>query len=147
MSQYVKYKYKIRMINVNDLHREHDNRNNLKKKTFEKILEDLSRIIKNRSQLGQKECFLNIPAFIIGKPLYNIRQATKYVIYKMRKNGFDVYDGGGNEVFVSWRVTSVKKPIQTPLHEDEDEDEFMIPSFANLKKSANYVRSLSKTKQ
>ena len=131
------------MINVKDLHREQGNRNNLKKKTFDKILEDLSRIIKNRSQLGQKECFLNIPAFIIGKPLYSVRQATKYIIHKMRKNGFDVYDGGGNEIYVSWHIQNASK---TPPREIEDDD-FMLPSFANLKKSANYVRSLSTTKQ
>ena len=132
------------MINVNDLHRDHANRNNLKKKTFDKILEDLSRIIKNRAQLGQKECFLNIPPFVIGKPLYNVRQATKYIIYKMRKNGFDVYDGGGNEIYVSWHVQSVDK---MPSRDVEEDDGFMLPSFANLKKSANYVRSLSTTKR
>ena len=132
------------MINVKELKREQDNRNSLKKKTYDKILEDLSRIIKNRAQLGQKECFLSIPAFVIGKPLYNVRQATKYVMYKMRKNGFEVYDGGSNEIYVSWRVPT---PIKKAIHVDEPEEEFMLPSFANLKKSANYVRSLAKTRR
>ena len=132
------------MINVKELKREQDNRNSLKKKTYDKILEDLSRIIKNRAQLGQKECFLSIPAFVIGKPLYNVRQATKYVMYKMRKNGFEVYDGGSNEIYVSWRVPT---PIKKAIHVDEPEEEFMLPSFANLKKSANYVRSLTKTRR
>lgn len=136
------------MINVNDLHKKQESRNNLKKKTFEKILEDLSRIVKNRSQLGQKECFLSVPAFVIGKPLYNVRQATKYIIYKMRKNGFEVYDGGANEIYVSWRIQNVRKTVEPPPYEtNNDDDEFMLPSFANLKKSANYVRSLSKTRR
>jgi hypothetical protein len=134
------------MINVNDLHREQENRNSLKKKTYEKIIEDLGRVIRNRSRLGQKECFLSVPAFVIGKPLYNIRQATKYVIYKMRKNGFEVYDGGSNEIYVSWRLPAERKADEKPRHEPDDDD-FMLPSFANLKKSANHVRSLSKTKR
>ena len=133
------------MINVNELQKDQDNRNSLKKKTFDKILEDLSRIVKNRAKLGQKECFLSVPAFVIGKPLYNIRQATKYVIYKMRKNGFNVYDGGVNEIYVSWRPDSKKKTSRDVV--SYEEDEFMIPSFVNLKKSANHVRSLKETKQ
>ena len=132
------------MISVTELQKVQDTRNDIKKKTYEKILIDLTRIIKNRSRFGQKECFLNIPAFIIGKPLYNVRQATKYVIHKMRRSGFDVHDGGGNEIYVSWRIDSKKPSNPIPEYTD-DEDEFMIPSFANLKKSANHVRSLSKT--
>ena len=50
---------------------------NLKKKTFDKILEDFTRIIKNRSRLGQKECFLNVPAFVMGQPLYNYTSGNK----------------------------------------------------------------------
>jgi len=136
------------MINVHELQREHDQRKSIKKKTFDKILEDLSRIVKNRSQLGQKECFLSVPAFVIGRPLYNVRQATKYVIYKMRKNGFEVYDGGINEIYVSWRSSpSGKQKEPPPHHVTEDEDEFMLPSFANLKKTANHARSLTKSKR
>ena len=133
------------MINVTELQKDQENRNDIKKKTYEKILVDLTRIVKNRARLGQKECFLNIPAFIIGKPLYNIRQATKYVIHKMRRNGFVVYDGGANEIYVSWRNNKPSKP-KLPDYDDDD-DEFMLPSFANLKKSANRVRSLKGTKR
>jgi len=132
------------MINVAELQKEHDTRNNIKRDTFNKILEDLTRIIKNRAQFGQKECFLNIPAFVIGKPLYSVRQATKYVIHRMKQKGFKVYDGGGNEIYVSWRIEEANKPIPS---RDIEEDEFMIPSFVNLKKSANRVRSLKETKR
>ena len=122
------------MINVSDLHKDQETRNDIKRKTFDKILEDLSRVIKNRSLLGQKECFLNVPAFVIGKPLYNVRQATKYVIYRMRKNGFQVYDGGGNEIYVSWRIENKQPPKKKEPSYNEDEDDFMLPSFANLEK-------------
>jgi hypothetical protein len=136
------------MISVTELQKDQDNRNDIKKKTYEKILVDLTRIVKNRAQLGQKECFLNVPAFVIGKPLYSVRQATKYVIHKMRHNGFEVYDGGGNEIYVSWRVNKEKKASKSKVPEyDDDDDEFMLPSFANLKKSANRVRSLKGTKR
>ena len=133
------------MINVNELQKEQAGRNDVKKRTYEKILEDLCRIVKNRSQFGQKECFLTIPAFVIGKPLYNVRQATKYVIYKMKKNGFSVYDGGGNEIYVSWHITEENKRPSRRESMDETEDDFMLPSFENLKKSANRVRSLKGT--
>lgn len=135
------------MISVSELQKDQDSRNDMKKKTYDKILEDLTRIIKNRAQLGQKECFLSVPAFIIGKPLYNVRQATKYVIYKMRRNGFEVYDGGANEIYVSWRVKKIKKPKIEEDAYDDDDDEFMLPSFANLKKSADRVRSLKGSKR
>ena len=135
------------MINVSELQKAQVNRNDMRKKTFDKILEDFTRIIKNRSRLGQKECFLNVPAFVMGQPLYNLRQATKYIIYKMRKSGFDVYDGGANEIYVSWRVEQKKKPTKKLPKYDEDEDDFMLPSFVNLKKTADHVRSLSNSKQ
>ena len=132
------------MIHVSELHKDQDNRNDIKKKTFNKILEDMSRIVKRRAQMGHKECYLTVPAFTMGRPLYNVRQATKYVIHKMKKNGFDVSDRGDNILFVSWKSTSTTS-VTSRTEEDLTDDEFMFPSFANLKKSANRVRSLSKT--
>ena len=65
----------------------------------------------------------------------------------MRRNGFEVYDGGANEIYVSWRVKKIKKPkIEEDAYNDDD-DEFMLPSFANLKKSADRVRSLKGSKR
>ena len=130
------------MIHVSELHKDQDNRNDIKKTTFNKILEDMSRVVKRRAQMGHKECYLTVPVFTIGRPLYNVRQATKYVIHKMEKNGFTVNDQGTNTLFVSWKATSSVKPIP---EENLSDDEFMFPSFANLKKSANHVRSLAKT--
>ena len=133
------------MINVVDLQREYLDKKIVKKKTFDIILGDLSRVVKNRSILGQKECWLNIPAFVIGRPLYNTRQATKYIIHKMQKEGFTVYDGGGNEIYVSWKVEEVSRTHESD--DDDDDDDFMIPSFANLKKRANHVRSLASSRR
>ena len=63
----------------------------------------------------------------------------------MEKNGFVVQDSGENTLFVSWKTTST--PSVKPRSEELTDDEFMFPSFANLKKSANHVRSLTKTKR
>ena len=76
------------LLNLQELYNLKKKKDQHKNITFDKIIEQCHRRIRNIAQHGGMNTFYEIPGLLIGYPLYNIRDCMEYVVDKMRKNGF-----------------------------------------------------------
>src|SRR5210317_1689610 len=110
------------MISIDEITRIAEKRNRLKKETYTKIYEQISKKIRQSVDLGHKYLFCQIPSFVMGYPHFNRVKATEYI-----KRQF--------ELCISWRPNKKSNNRHTEPEEEED-----FPSFVNLKKAANKYR-------
>jgi len=124
------------MISINDITKIDEKRKQLKKEIYTKIYEQFSRKIKQSVELGCKQIFLIVPAFLIGYPVFDRSAAAQYIARQFRLGGFNTSVIGEYEIYVNWVV---EKPKKVKMKEDHvEESEF--PNLMNLKKIASKYR-------
>tara|TARA_B100001094_G_C18148159_1_gene782062 strand:+ start:185 stop:640 length:456 start_codon:yes stop_codon:yes gene_type:complete len=96
-------------LNINDLYETINERNIKRYGKFDDILKCIHNRIKSYAKNEQTCCFYKIPEFIIGVPLYNIKDLTNYLFNSLKKNGFQLMYIDPNVLFISWEKKS--KPI------------------------------------
>jgi hypothetical protein len=124
------------MISIDEISRITEKRNKLKKETYIKIYDQISKKIRQSVDLGHKYIFCQIPSFVIGYPHFNRVKALQYIKRQFDIGGFTVQQIGEFELCISWRPKKQRK--NTQCEDGEDMGEF--PSFVNLKKAANKYR-------
>ncbi len=96
-----------KMINIEELHREQDRRENNKQEIFNTVLEMVHQKIKFTSKISKdKFCFFSVPTYIYGLPLFDINSCIIYLTKKLTDNGFDIRYTHPNLLLISW----VEKP-------------------------------------
>jgi len=121
------------MIKIDDINKIDEKRRQIRKEIYTKIYEQFSSKIKQSVELGNKQIFLTVPAFLIGYPVFDRSMAAKYVARQFKLGGFTVQMVGEFDIYVSWYVPKKKRVKETV----EDED---FPNLMNLKKIANQYR-------
>ena len=48
-------------------------------------------------------CFYNVPKYIFGIPLYDIKSCVMFLVTALVKNGFDVKYTHPNLLYISWQ--------------------------------------------
>ena len=100
-------------LNINDLYKTSDKKNEIRFRIFDNILKKIHIRIKNSASNEKMFCFYQIPEFIIGVPLYDTNELKKYLINSLEKDRFKLLYVEPNWLFISWQVKSSKK-IKTP---------------------------------
>ena len=77
-------------IKMSELHKLKEKKENIKKISYDRIIELCQRRIRNIASHGGQNTFYEIPGMLVGYPLYNIYDCTNYVVDFIRKNGFIV---------------------------------------------------------
>jgi len=116
-------------------------RNDVKKETYKAMLEQFSRKIRTSSDLGNKNCILTVPPFLVGFPRYDIAKAVLYMSRQLQRLGYIVNLVGPFDIKVEWH----KRPEPTIDQEIETPDMF-FPSLVNLHKAAGKIRVQKKGK-
>ena len=124
------------MISVDEISKIAEKKNKLKKETYVKIFEQISKKIRQTVEIGNKHLFVQIPSFVIGYPAFDRLRATNYIKRQLDLGGFETKLVGDHEIFVTWSVKK-NKPKQEPTSEDFGD----FPSFVNLRKVANKYRA------
>ena len=124
------------MLSINDVTKIDEKRKHIKKEIYKKIYEQFSRKIKKSVELGNKQIFLTIPAFLVGFPVFDRAVAAQYIARQFKNGGFNVSIVGEYEIYVNWIIEKPKK--DKPRQDIVDESEF--PDLMNLKKMANKYR-------
>ena len=125
------------MISIDEITRIAEKRNQLKKETYTKIYEQISKKIRQSVDLGHKYLFCQIPSFVMGYPHFNRAKALQYIKRQFEIGGFTVQIIGEYELCISWKPK--KKSRKNEQREDpEDIEDF--PTLVNLKKAANKYR-------
>ena len=121
------------MLSINDVTKIDEKRKQIKKEIYMKIYEQFSAKIKQSVELGHKQIFLTVPAFLLGYPVFDRRLAAKYVARQFELGGFTVKLLSDYDIYVSWVVSKKKK-------EKREADDVELPNLLNLKKMANQYR-------
>jgi len=103
-------------------------RTDIKKQIYQKIFDQFIRKIKMSVELGQKQVFLQVPAFLFGFPTFDRAKATDYLKRQLDRSGFDVTKVDDYDLYVSWFKAT--KPQKEPEESPE------LPNLANLRKLA-----------
>lgn len=124
------------MISVDEISKIAEKKNQLKKETYKKIYEQVSKKIRQTVEIGNKQLFVQIPNFVVGYPSFDRIKATHYIKRQLDLGGFITKLIGDHEIFITWS-TKKNKPRKEILETEEFGD---FPSFVNLKKVANKYR-------
>lgn len=126
------------MISIDEISRITEKRNRLRKETYIKIHEQISKKIRQSVDLGHKYIFCQIPSFVMGFPQFNRTKATEYIKRQFEIGGFTVQTIGEYELCISWRPNKkINKNNHQSIESDDTED---FPTLVNLKKAANRYR-------
>ena len=90
------------MISVDDISRIAEKRNRLRKETYVKLYEQISKKIRQSVELGHKYVFVQIPSFVMGYPHFDRIKATQYLVRQLHIGGFMVQHIGDFELCISW---------------------------------------------
>ena len=100
------------MININDLYKRKEQRNQTREGIYKKVLEKCHNKIYHSSDkyISQEYTYFEIPNVLLGYPLFNKDECSKYIIQKLLKNGFTVKYLGSGLIFICWKKNLVKQP-------------------------------------
>lgn len=124
------------MISVDEISKITEKRNKLRKETYIKIYEQVSKKIRQTVEFGNKHLFIVIPSFVVGYPAFDRLKAAHYIKRQLDIGGFQTKFVGDHELYVTW--TTKKKTSESTKDTTEEFGDF--PSFVNLKKVANKYR-------
>jgi len=123
------------MISINDISRITEKKNKIKKETYMRIYEQISRKLKQSVDVGGKYVYAEIPAFVLGCPNYDRYKATAYIKRQFELGGFIVTVPNDFQLLITWRIKKEKERKKKEENTDED-----FPTLVNLKKFANKYR-------
>jgi len=123
------------MISINDITKIDEKRKQIKKEIYTKIYEQFSRKIKQSVELGNKQVFLTVPAFVVGCPTFDRSAAARYLARQFQHGGFTVQFVGDYELYITWIIPKKKKESN-----ENYKDEVEFPNLMNLKKIASQYR-------
>lgn len=90
------------MVKATDLIKQQKDREEKKKITYKKILEKVEKKIVLASNSNFYECKYDIPEFILGLPIYSVKNCKKFIKEKLRNDGFKVNNIMDNILLISW---------------------------------------------
>jgi len=90
------------MINLDKLRKEALERKNYKKKCFTKTLNLCLNKIKIVAKTGATETWFEIPMFSLGQPSFEIKECSKYIMKKLKHNGFSSTYLKPNILLINW---------------------------------------------
>ena len=90
------------MVTADELVLEQTERINKRKKYFKKVYKLVERRIVDSSKINLYQCYYDIPYFIMNAPIYSLDECRKYIIEKLKKNGFKVQLISENRIIISW---------------------------------------------
>lgn len=117
------------MISVKEIQKIEKKRKDILKDTYTAIYQQFCKKIKSVVELGGRNVYLTVPAFVIGHPTFDRTKATNYLIRQLRNAGFQVTMTNYFILYVTWKSKNETKP-------QSEEEPDALPSLINLKKLA-----------
>lgn len=90
------------MVKAEELLKQQKERDERKKITYNKIYELLEKKITMASSTNNNFTWYQIPEFLVGLPLYSLDGCKKYILRKLKKNGFETEYFEPNILLVKW---------------------------------------------
>jgi len=106
-------------INISELYSMQKKQAQKRTVCFDKILEMCHNRIKSIATINGQNTFYEIPAFLLGFPLYNLDECLNYIVHALRKNGFLVQILPKPHIaviYISWDPEELKPPKPVKVH-------------------------------
>lgn len=100
------------MVRAKDLLKIQKKREKQKIELYKKVHQKVEKKIVLSSNTNYYECWYSVPEFIMGMPLYKLKNCIKFIVKKLEKDGFKVQVFDPNLLYISWKE-----------EEEEEEDE------------------------
>ena len=100
------------MVKADKLIKEQKEREDKKKDTFDKILLKIEKKIIISSSSNNYNAWYLVPEFIIGLPMYNLKECIGYLEEKLIKDGFKVTFYEPNIINIDWTPKDKEKDIK-----------------------------------
>ena len=95
------------LLDIDELISENKRQENNRLSLFESILIQCHALIKRNNKDRIREMTYKIPAFIYGKPKFDIDVLRNYLIHHLRDNGLRVDIIDRYHIYVSWKETDI----------------------------------------
>lgn len=122
------------LVAASELQKAETQRKQIKKDTYKKILDQISKKIHTISESKGTSTIVSIPPLVVGFPIYNREAATIYIERQLKNGGYFVRRVTDHDIYVDWKVR--KKPGDDEPRAPDVDDDMGLPSFLNLKKYA-----------
>lgn len=90
------------MIKAEDLIKEQRERENRKYITYDKIYKLVEKKIYIASKSDNYYTWYQIPNFLVGLPMYELKECNSYIQSKLKKNGFNTDFYEPNFLLIQW---------------------------------------------
>jgi hypothetical protein len=90
------------MVKADELIKEQKERDDRKKITFNTVFSKIEKKIILASAANYSFCWYSIPEFIVGLPMYSLKQCKEYIEIKLKKNGFKTEFFEPNIILINW---------------------------------------------
>ena len=99
-------------MNIYQLNRKKKKKLQLRMNIFNTILKKCYKRINIASE-NHSSCFFKVPSFLIGEPLFNLKECCKYVLDKLRDKGFKLVFFEPDIIYINWEEIPTKEEIKT----------------------------------
>jgi hypothetical protein len=123
-------------LNMDELYQTINSKKLKRYETYDSILKKVHTRIKYNARLEQTFCFFQIPEFIFGVPLYNVRELKHYIVTSLKKNKFELLLIEPNWLFISWESSNSKKQVSKPKQIKKQSD---YKTIGDYKPSGQFV--------
>lgn len=86
----------------------------------QKMLNSVKEKINNYAKFGQTNCIYKIPNFLIGEIPFKLESMHKYLIKKLKSNGFYIIDINIQHFYVSWDIKDINKALEDRKKEKQN---------------------------
>jgi hypothetical protein len=104
-----KYSTMKTQLNIMDLHRSITEKKNRINESFEKVLKIIHKRIVSSADQRKLNCYVEVPSFVCGYPVYDYNMCIEYVFESLKKNGFYVKYYFPQYLYISWDFDEIKK--------------------------------------
>lgn len=99
----------MKQLNILELHRTINEKNNRKNECYEKVLDIFHKKISIAAEHKNLRAFIEIPEYICGYPLYNLNDCIVFVMTSLKNNGFLVQYYFPKMLYISWDFEEIKR--------------------------------------
>ena len=91
-------------ISRDDIQKCYDEKQMKKKKTYNKIVLRVMRLMKETAEKGKNMCMFIVPEIILGMPVYNTQECMLYIQGVLKDKGFESTLAEPNIIMIFWNL-------------------------------------------
>tara|TARA_A100001015_G_C14705939_1_gene600172 strand:- start:279 stop:668 length:390 start_codon:yes stop_codon:yes gene_type:complete len=111
-------------------------RTNREEQLKQKMLNSVKEKINNYANFGQTACIYKIPNFLIGEIPFEIETIHKFLVKKLKNEGFYVINMNVQYIYISWDIKDINKVLKEKKSKIHNKQEINnnFSAFANMTK-------------